>query len=451
MQRPKILIIQGDEPLVRILNNTLSNVFEFLMETDPIEALKLAQQQNPAVVLLNLELRPGSADYEVGFQLLQDLRKFASRTKVIALTGLSGRTSAARALSCGAFDVFCKPFDPEVLKCVAIRACWISELECEQQKPRSTHKGKDLEDMIGTSQSIRRIFEAIRKVATTDMPVLITGESGTGKELTARAIHERSQRKGGPFVAINCGAIPENLLESELFGHERGAFTGAIQQIKGKVEYAGGGTLFLDEVGELPNPLQVKLLRFLQDSTFERVGGRQPIEIDVRIMAATNANLKDEIERGAFREDLYYRLAVMHIHLPPLRDREEDVLLMAMVFLKEIAEQYRKRVQGFTKDAIEALQAYSWPGNVRELCNKLRRAVVMAEGPYITPSDLDMAFQMDKPTDFLVSLKATQQRIEVNLIVKAFSNYQGNLTRAAEELGISRSTLYRRLRRYGLL
>jgi two-component system NtrC family response regulator len=451
MQRQKVLIIEDDESTVGILNKALKDEFELFLATDPVEALKLAQQLNPTVVLLDLELPPTSSRYEVGLQLLQDIRKYASQTKVIALTGHSGRARAARALGYGAYDVFCKPIDLAVLRCVMTRACWISELETEQQKLRPTENEKDLEEMIGTSQSIRRIFDAIRKVATTDMPVLITGESGTGKELTARAIHEKSQRKEGPFVPINCGAIPETLLESELFGHERGAFTGAVQQKKGKVEYAQGGTLFLDEVAELSPTLQVKLLRFLQDSTFERVGGRQPIEINVRIMAATNADLKEAIEQSAFREDLYYRLAVMHIHLPPLRDREEDVLLMAMVFLKQIATHNQKRMQGFNRDAIEAIQAYSWPGNVRELCNKIRRAVVMSEGPYITPGDLDLPLQIDKRADTPISLKVTRQEIEVDFIVKAYTHHQGNLSRAAEELGISRSTLYRRLRRYGLL
>jgi two-component system NtrC family response regulator len=281
------------------------------------------------------------------------------------------------------------------------------------------------------------------------MPVLITGESGTGKELTAKAIHERSLRKEGPFVAINCGAIPENLLESELFGHERGAFTGAIQQKKGKVEYAQGGTLFLDEVGELPYGLQVKLLRFLQERKFERVGGRQSIEMDVRIMAATNVNLKQAIEHGSFREDLYYRLAVVHLHLPPLRDRGEDILLMATAFLKHASEQHGKRLQGFTREAIQAIQSHTWPGNVRELSNKIRRAVVMSEKPQITPEDLDLPFSVNGNIA-PVSLKETRLKIEADLLAQAVSLHGGNLSRVAEELGISRPTLYRRLRRFGL-
>lgn len=304
--------------------------------------------------------------------------------------------------------------------------------------------------MLGTSSNIHRIFDAIRKVSTNDAPILITGESGTGKELTARAIHERGLRKQGPFIPINCGAIPESLLESELFGYERGAFTGAVGQKKGKVEFAQGGTLFLDEVGELPNALQVKLLRFLQDHTFERVGGHQPVDMNVRIIAATNVNLKEAIEKGTFREDLYYRLGVVHINLPPLRERGEDVSLMAMAFLRQAATHYHKQLYGFTREALAAMHAYSWPGNVRELSNRVGRAVVMAEGTHITATDLDIPHQVTRPDDGSISLKVNQQRIETDLIMKAFTLSQGNLSRAAQELGISRSTLYRRLRQYGM-
>ncbi|MGH7232136.1 MAG: sigma-54-dependent transcriptional regulator [Nitrospiraceae bacterium] len=449
MQRVKVLIIEDDEPTIRTLSKALNAEFEILTANDPIAALKLARQENPTLVLLNMKFSLAQSHYEIGLQLLTDIKKYPNHPKVIVFTGLEERAAAARALTFGAYDVFCKPLDVEILTCVMRRACWLSELEAEHHI-YPLHTKEEIEEMIGTSQSIRKIFDTIRKVATTDLPLLITGESGTGKELTARAIHERSLRKDGPFVPINCGAIPESLLESELFGHERGAFTGAVQQKKGKVEFAQGGTLLLDEVGELSGSLQVKLLRFLQDCTFERVGGRQPIEMNVRIMAATNINLKEAIERGSFREDLYYRLAVMLVHLPPLRDREEDALLMAVVFLKQVAAQYQKRVHGFTREAIQAIHTHPWPGNVRELSNRIRRAVVMCEGHLVTPGDLDLCHQ-GNPVSSPVSLKATQQKVEVDLIIKTCARQQGNLTRAAEELGMSRSTLYRRLRQYGLL
>jgi len=305
-------------------------------------------------------------------------------------------------------------------------------------------------EMVGASPAICAVFDLVRKMATTEMPVLITGETGTGKELTAQEIHERSLRKHGPFVPINCGAIPETLLESELFGHERGAFTGAIQQKKGKLEAAAGGTLFLDEVGDLLPTLQVKLLRFLQEGTFERVGGQETLHVDARVLAATNVDLKAAIDKNLFREDLYYRLGVLRIHLPPLRDRGEDTLLMAMVFLKRAAINYRKPIQGYTAQAVDVLRTYSWPGNVRELSNRIRRAVVMAEGMEITPQDLDLAGEELPAVDSLDSLRVAHRRIEMELLVKAISLHRGNLTRVARDLEVSRSTLYRKLRAYGL-
>jgi len=308
-----------------------------------------------------------------------------------------------------------------------------------------------LEKMVGTSPSIRTVFDLIRKVATTEMPVLLTGETGTGKELAAQAIHVRSLRKHGPFVPINCGAIPETLLESELFGHERGAFTGAVQQKKGKLEAAAGGTLFLDEVGDLLPTLQVKLLRFLQEGTFERVGGGQEtLHVDARVLAATNVDLKAAIGQNKFRQDLYYWLGALYLHLPPLRDRGEDTLLMAMVFLKQAAVTYRKPIRGYTPQAVDVLRTYSWPGNVRELSNRVRRAVVMAEGVEITPHDLDLGGEELQPVDSLDSLRAAHRRIEMELLVKAISLHRWNLTRVARDLEVSRSTLYRKLRAYGL-
>lgn len=321
-------------------------------------------------------------------------------------------------------------------------------------RQRSSRTGSasvaDDEEMIGTSSAIRAVFDQIRKVAQADIPVLISGETGTGKELTARAIHEHSKQKQGPFVPINCGAIPETLLESELFGYERGAFTGAIQQKKGKIEAAAGGTLFLDELGDLRPSLQVKLLRFLQDGSFERIGCHQTLHVHARIIAATNVDLKAAIDNKLFREDLYYRLGVLHIHLPPLRERGEDTALMATRFLKQAAAFYGKPIRGYTAEAIEAIQVYAWPGNVRELSNRVRRAVVMAEGTEITPCDLDLACEGHQPNDSLDSLRAAHRRIEVELIVRAMSIRHGNLTRISRDLGVSRSTLYRKLRTYNL-
>ena len=305
-------------------------------------------------------------------------------------------------------------------------------------------------EMVGTSAAMQAVFDRVRKVAQTDLPVLITGETGTGKELTAQAIHARSHRQRGPFVAINCGAIPETLMESELFGHERGAFTGAMQEKKGRVEAAADGTLFLDEVGELPLALQVKLLRFLQEGTFERVGGLRTITIETRVIAATNVALPAAIAQNQFREDLYYRLKVMDVDLPPLRDRGEDVVLMALCFLKRAAAGESPRIRGYIPAALRAIRAYGWPGNVRELSNKVRRAVVLAEGPEVTPHDLDLPEAGLEAEESLDSLRAAHRRIEVELLVKALSLHRGNLTRVARDLEVSRSTLYRKLRTYNL-
>lgn len=305
-------------------------------------------------------------------------------------------------------------------------------------------------DMIGASESIRECFSAIRKIAASDFPVLITGESGTGKDLAAKIIHDSGSRNDGPFVPVNCGAIPENLLESELFGHEKGAFTGAVQRQRGKAEQAQGGILFLDEIGELPLSAQCKLLRFLQDHTIERVGGCQPIKLDVRIIAATNADLGQATANKTFREDLYYRLGVVRLALPPLRDRQDDALLIAMMFLKRLQEELGKKTSGFSLDAIQALRSYSWPGNIRELQNKIRHAFVMAES-VITAHDLNLGVQTcEEIQPAVLSIKRERQRLEIHVVIEALARHQWNLSKVARELEISRPTLYRLLHKYGL-
>ncbi len=449
MARAKVLLIENDDVTRTQLEWAFKDEFTLLPAGDATTAHTIARAEHPALVLLDLGLPPHPNDPEGGLRWLQDFRKEGGQGKVIVCTGYGDRQYAIRAVGYGAYDFLSKPVDLDLLRLVMRRAFWIAELEHERRALAAGTEAEE-EEMIGTSEGIRRVFEAIRKVATTDVPVLVIGESGTGKELTAKAIHERSLRKAGPFVTINCGAIPETLLESELFGHERGAFTGAIQQKKGKVEYAQGGTLFLDEVGELPLALQVKVLRFLDDQTLERVGGRQQIQVDARIIAATNMDLKEAIAHGRFREDLYYRLGVVAIHIPPLRERGEDILLMAQLFLKWVSEQMRKPVLGFTKEAIQAIQAYPWPGNVRELSNKIRRAVVMAEGPYIAPEDLDLPGTEEDQTQTPFSLRDARGRIEADLIAQALTFHHGNLSRVAEEVGISRTTLYGLLKKYGI-
>ena len=449
MAKPKVFILEHDESIAVAVRTLIEDEFEVSVSGWNAETAAQIQEQAPLVILLDVD-SSSHATSEDSVSVLQKLQQTGHTAKVIACTERTERSLAVRAIQNGACDVFSKPFDQPLLKHIIRRVARVADLEQEARGATAGGSHESFSGMLGTSPSIHRIFDAIRKVSTNDAPILITGESGTGKELTARAIHEGGLRRQGPFIPINCGAIPESLLESELFGYERGAFTGAVGQKKGKVEFAQGGTLFLDEVGELSNALQVKLLRFLQHHSFERVGGHQPIEMNVRIIAATNVNLKEAIEKGTFRDDLYYRLGVVHINLPPLRERGEDVSLVAMAFLRQAAVHYRKRLDGFTHEALESMQAYSWPGNIRELSNRVGRAVVMAEGTHVTPADLDLPRQGVRQDDGSISLKVNQQRIETDLIMKAFTLSQGNLSRAAQELGISRSTLYRRLRQYGM-
>ncbi len=449
MAKPKVCVLEDDQSLAAAVRASIESEFEVVVSEWTQTAAVQIHAQAPMVTLLDV----GSSNdpgIEHRMRVLQELRQTGHVGKIITCTEQTERPLAVRAVQYGAYDVVSKPLDLTLLAHLIRRAAGVADLEREAEGMAAGRGHEEFSGMLGTSSNIHRIFDAIRKVSTNDAPILITGESGTGKELTARAIHERGLRKQGPFIPINCGAIPESLLETELFGYERGAFTGAVGQKKGKVEFAQGGTLFLDEVGELPNALQVKLLRFLQDHTFERVGGHQPVDMNVRIIAATNVNLKEAIEKGTFREDLYYRLGVVHINLPPLRERDEDVSLMAMAFLRQAASHYHKQLYGFTREALAAMHAYPWPGNVRELSNRVGRAVVMAEGTHITPTDLDIPYQAARPDDGSISLKVNQQRIETDLIMKAFTLSQGNLSRAAQELGISRSTLYRRLRQYGM-
>jgi two-component system NtrC family response regulator len=447
--KPTVLIIEDEKTVVDELRSALHEECEVSQSGRAPASLSQRQQREALVTLLDLE-SPSNPSSEEGLRFLREMRQTGHRGKVIVYTGSSERGVAVQAVQHGAAEVLSKPLDLTLLKDVVRRAARLADLEREAHAGLIESGHEEFKGMLGSSASIHKIFEAIRKVSTNDAPILITGERGTGKELTAKAIHERGLRNQAPFIPVNCGAIPESLLETELFGYERGAFTGAADQKKGKIECAQGGTLFLDEVGQLPLSLQVKLLQCLQDRTFERVGGHQRIEMNVRIIAATNVNLQGAIEKGTFREDLYFCLGVLHINVPPLRERDEDISLMATAFLRQAAAHYGKSVQGFTREAWEAMRTYPWPENVRELSNRVNRAVVMAEGPYVKPVDLDIPHQIAGQDDGSISFKINQQRIETDLIMKAFTLSQGNLSRAAHELGISRSTLYRRLRQYGM-
>ena len=444
--KPRILIIEDDEKLALALKSAFDGFEVTLRNREPLSP---AEEQEPLVTLIGLDSSVNGRSDE-GLRILQTWRQAGHRETVIAYTGNLDRTVAVQAVRYGATEVFCKPLDLAFLKGLVIQVGRMADLEREARKVLLTECPEAVPGLLGTSASMQRIFDAIRKVSTNDVPILITGERGTGKELTAKAIHEQSDCRMAPFITMNCGGIPERLLESELFGYEHEAQAEAVNSKPGKVEFAQGGTIFLDEVDELPQSLQGKLARFLQDGTFQRVGGLQRREGHVRIIAATHVNLQEATERGAFRADLYDRLKAVHINMPPLREREEDIALLAMAFLRHAAAHHEKDVHGFTREALDAMRTYTWPGNVRELSNRVNRAVVMAVSNHVRPEDLDISEQMVRQDEGSISLKVNQQRIETDLIMKAFTLSQGNLSRAAHELGISRSTLYRRLRQYGM-
>jgi two-component system NtrC family response regulator len=444
----KLLIVEDDESTRTQMRWALSQDYEVLVAGDRANALEILKKERPPVVTLDLGLPPHPGDVTEGFAALFDILSHGALIKVIVITGRAEKEHALKAVGQGAYDFFYKPIQVDELKVVLRRAFHISKLEREYQQLHQQLPVDSFEGMLGTSTAIQQVFSTISKVATTNASVLIEGESGTGKELVARAIHQRSSRREGPFVAINCGAIPDALLESELFGHEKGAFTGAHIQRKGRFEMANEGTLFLDEIGELSLGLQVKLLRFLEEQRIERIGGREKILIDARVLAATNRSLKKEIEGVRFREDLYYRLSVVTISLPALRDRREDILHLANAFLQRYARENHKNVVSFNHPAAAVLMNHSWPGNVRELENRVKRAVIMAEGNKVTPEDLDLT---PSPSRYEGGkLKEAREDLEKGFVRKALARNRGNVSRAAAELGISRPTLYELMGKFGI-
>jgi len=448
LKKQKLLIIDDDEDLRTQMKWALTADYDVYLAEDRPSAIALINKEQPAVITLDLGLPPNPAGVEEGFAVLDHVLDEYGHTKVIIITGRGEKEHALRAVGKGAYDFFYKPIELDELKVVLKRAFHVSQLEQEQRELRQRLSGDTFEGMIGTSTKMQDIFSAIRKVATTDAPVLIRGESGTGKELVARAIHRLSIRASKPFIPINCSAIPENLIESELFGHEKGTFTGAHVQRKGRFEMAEGGTLFLDEIGDLPLSLQVKLLRFLQEKTIERVGGREQIEVDTRIVAATNRDLEEAMRKAAFRDDLFYRISVINISLPPLRERSADIVLLAKAFLDRYANESRKKIKGFSSPVIEALERYTWPGNVRELENRIKRSVIMSEGKKITLEDLEMQSVAGVKQSIL--LKDARENLEKELILKAIARNENNLTKAASDLGISRPTLYDLMGKLGI-
>ncbi|GAB4388023.1 MAG: PEP-CTERM-box response regulator transcription factor [Thermodesulfovibrionales bacterium] len=450
-----LLVIDDNEEIRTQLKWGLGKDYSVHLAEDAGKGLSLFGKLRPKAVVLDLGLPPHEDSTEEGFRFLEAALRERPHTKVVVVTGDEQRESALKAVGMGAYDYYQKPVDLKELKVIIQRAFHLYNIEEENRKLQGAlRRSSELEGMMGQCPAMLEVFSTIRKIASSDASVLVSGESGTGKELVARAIHSMSLRKDGPFMPINCGAIPENLLESELFGHEKGAFTGAHAQVQGKVEFAHGGTLFLDEIGELPASLQVKLLRFLQEKTIQRVGGRENIHVDARIVAATNADISKAIGEGKFREDLYYRIGVITMFLPPLRKRGGDITLLSNVFLKKFSDEFGKKIKGFSGSSVEFLESYDWPGNVRELENRVQRAVIMAESSFIEPRDLAFSetpgATLRRLPELGITLKEARERLEREMLSHAIGKHGGNMAKAAEDLGISRPTLYDLTRKHGL-
>ena len=438
-----LLIVEDDLALQKQIKWSLDK-FEAVTASDRESALLQFRRHQPSVVTMDLGLPPDPDSTSEGFKLLQQLLELDSHTKVIVLTGQNDQANALRAVALGAYDFMAKPFDTEVLTLTIERAFRLAELQAENRRLQQLAHPDALSGLITRDPGMQRIARTIERVASSDATVLLLGESGTGKEVLAQGLHQASKRSGR-FVAINCAAIPENLLESELFGYEKGAFTGAVKSTPGKIETAHGGTLMLDEIGDLPQPLQAKLLRFLQERRIERIGGRQEIPVDVRVVCATHQDLKQQIADGRFREDLFYRLAEIVVEIPPLRARQGDAVMLAHAFLRRFAQDQRRNGLTFSEDAIAAIEAHAWPGNVRELLNAVKRASIMADGNRVTREDIGLPPPGDgqtAPEARDLNLRAIREAAEREAIVTALARCNGNIVKASEMLGVSRPTLY---------
>jgi two-component system NtrC family response regulator len=444
---PKLLIVEDDLGLCSQYRWAFPS-YQIVFAHSRQQALAVAQKERPAVAIMDLGLPPDPDGVSEGFATLDGLARQAPGTKVIVATSHGDRSHALRAIAAGAYDFCEKPIDIDMLGTIVARSLRLRTLEDENRRLAEMPAPSPIKQIVTADPGMLKVCRDIEKLAAANVSALLLGESGTGKEALARALHDLGPRAAQPFVAINCGAIPEALLESELFGHERGAFTGAVKQTLGKIELAHKGTLFLDEIGDLPHPLQVKLLRFLQDQRVERIGGRQPIQVDVRVVSATNQMLQDQVDQGRFRGDLFYRLNPITVRIPPLRDRDGDKLLLARHFLAQYAREFARPVRGFTDDALTALAAHSWPGNIRELENRMKRAVLMSEQRLISAADLELAPGVEDMTAY--DLRAARSRAERDVVQRALARASGTVATAARLLGISRPTLYTLLDVHGL-
>ena len=448
-EKPRPLLIVEDDPALQKQLRWSFDQFETLTAGDRESALAQIHRHAPPVVTMDLGLPPDADSVSEGFRLLEQILSAAPETKVIVLTGQNDRANALRAIGLGAYDFFAKPFEPELLTLTIERAFRLYDLQQENRRLQEMQHPPALAGLITRDAEMLRVCRTIEKIANSNATAMLLGESGTGKEVLARGVHESSQRKKERFVAINCAAIPDNLLESELFGYEKGAFTGAAKTTPGKIETAHCGTLFLDEIGDLPLSLQSKLLRFLQERVIERLGGRQEIPVDVRIVCATHQDLKSLIADGRFREDLYYRLAEIVINIPPLRARVGDPALLAHAFVRRFANEQNRSNMMLNEDAVRAIEAHRWPGNVRELENCIKRAVIMADGAQIARDDIGLNVDQDDGNEF-IDLRRVRDDAERQAVVTALGRANGNVVRAAEILGVSRPTLYDLMHRLGL-
>jgi two-component system NtrC family response regulator len=442
----KLLIVE-DDPGIQSQLRWCFEEYDVILAADRASAITELRRHEPPVVLQDLGLPPDDSGVEEGFATLREIMALAPHTKVVVVTGHGDQSNAVKAVGLGAYDFYQKPVDVDTLQLIVSRAYHLHELEAENRRLAAAGGGSPLDGVIAANEAMLKVCRKIEKIAPTSATTMLQGESGTGKELLARAIHSLSPRRAGPFVAINCAAIPDTLLESELFGFEKGAFTGATKQTPGKIEGANGGTLFLDEIGDMPLSLQSKLLRFLQERTVERLGGRTEIPVDVRVVCATNKNLHEQMAAGLFRDDLYYRVSEITVDIPPVRERHGGRILLARHLLNRFAKQEKRNLKGFSGDAHDAIDSYAWPGNVREMENRIKAAVIMAEGKLVTAEDLGLAVGNNSAS---LNLRVVRQEAETRAIRESLIRASGNISRAAELLGISRPTLYDLMQKYGV-
>lgn len=450
MATKTLLIIEDDPGLQSQMRWCFNEGVEVHMASDKQSAISLLRRYEPQVVTLDLGLPPDPGGASEGFRVLEEILQLSPKTKVIVVTGREENENAVRAIGMGATDFFQKPLDADILNFVVERAFQVHQLEQENSKLKHAQTDSGIPGVIANSPAMLKVCRTLEKIAPADVTTLVLGETGTGKEVLAKAIHSLSPRADGPFAAINCAAIPENLLESELFGHEKGAFTGAHQQKKGKIELANGGTLFLDEIGDMPPSLQPKMLRFLQERVIERVGGVKEIPVEVRVVCATHQDISELIQQGSFREDLYYRVSEITLNIPPLREREGDSVLIAQALLKNVGEGMNRDKLRLSEDAMNAIRSYDWPGNVREMINKIKRAAIMADGNNVSAEDLELESETLSLPEGSLNLKQIRDTAEKTACIQAIKGAHGNMAKAARILGITRPTLYSLFEKHGI-